>query len=161
MSSMHKQQVFGVEGYTLRGTIEFDKPRNVKMWPGKRLSLLDDTLKMRRNTTDAFYNVEGNLAAKSKKSPLAKSPRSLISDDIIKWNKRNIVPGPGAHKIIEKYSKKRILGAFNFTSKREDTCFLGDAMVKGHESPKYYSKNFELTEDKIIVPTFKTPKDSH
>lgn len=76
---------------------------------------------------DTFYNVEGNMAQKNVKSNLSKSPRTLLSDEIARWNKLNMVPGPGAHSLNERLVKRRILGAFNLKSQKDDSSFISEA----------------------------------
>lgn len=114
---------------------------------------------MKKHMPDTFYKVEGNLAG-SPKSNLSKSPRTLLSDEIVRWNKRNVVPGPGAHTLNEKHTRPRILGAFNLKGERDDTSFIGEAQYFGATSPKFHNMKFDLTEEKVLAPKIVQPKST-
>lgn len=88
----------------------------------------------------------------TKKSSQAKSPRVLLSDEIINWNKRNLIPGPGAHKLDEKWTKKKVTTCLNLKSERDDSSFFSETIFRGRSSPNYHSPNFKLVEYKINVP---------
>lgn len=101
---------------------------------------------MKKHMPDTFYNVEGNLASSNKQSGLCKGPRTLLSDEIARWNKLNLIPGPGAHNLNEKHTRPRILGAFNLKGERNDTSLIGEAEYFGAISPKFHDAKFDLTE---------------
>jgi hypothetical protein len=147
-----KKSSFGVEGYYLRTTCELDKPLSMRWKPGKRPNFLDEAVKLKKHMPDTFYNVEGNMAVQNTKSNLSKSPRTLLSDEIARWNKLNMIPGPGAHSLNERLVKRRILGAFNLKSERDDTSYIGEAQYFGANSPKFHNPKFDITEKKIIAP---------
>ena len=107
---------------------------------------------------DTFYKVEGNLASENKKGNLSKSPRTLLSDEIARWNKLNLIPGPGAHTLNEKHTRPRILGAFNLKGERDDTSYIGEAQYFGANSPKFHNAKFDLTEEKVRAPKIIQPK---
>jgi hypothetical protein len=109
-------------------------------------------VKLKKHVPDTFYNVVGNMASTNTKSNLTKSPRTLLSDEIARWNKLNLIPGPGAHTLNEKLVKPRILGAFNLKSQRDDTSYLGEAQYFGANSPKFHNPKYDITEKKIIAP---------
>ena len=63
-----------------------------------------------------------------------------------------MIPGPGAHSLNERLVKRRILGAFNIKSERDDTSYIGEAQYFGANSPKFHNPKFDITEKKIIAP---------
>ena len=125
-----KQEHFGVAGYNLRTTCEFDKVLGRKIVPAKIPGMIETVIRAKKHMPDTFYSVGGTLVG-TKKSDFSKSPRHLPSDDIARWNKRNLVPGPGAHKINEVFTSKKISCALNFKAEKTDSSFLGEALYKG------------------------------
>ena len=135
----------------MRSTIEFDKVLTRKFMPAKIPGMLDAAIMGKKHMPDTFYQVSGTLMG-TKKSGLSKSPRVLLSDEIINWNKRNLIPGPGAHKLEEKWTTKKVITCLNLKSERDDSSFLSEPIFRGRSGPNYHSPNFKLVEDKINVP---------
>lgn len=142
---------FGVEGYTVRKTIELDKPVAFAWKQTKRPNFLDDQmkLKMKNCVPSTFYKVEGNLVQADHKSFLSKSPRTLHSEEISAWNKKFNFPGPGSHSPSDNIVKPRVLGAFNLKGEREHSSYLGDSIYKGAVSPKYYETKYDGIDAKV------------
>ena len=121
---------FGIKGYYLAKTCELDKPHSSK-WPEKppkRPNFLDDVTKISsRNSTSAYYEVSKSMiipTANHASSRFSKSPRVLISEDIMNFNKKNLVPGPGGHSPLHIQVDPKVRGAFELTSDREKTSYI-------------------------------------
>ena len=82
----------GVKGYTLRKTVEMDKPRASVILPYKKTTFVDEAVKMKKFVPDAHYNVIPNMKDKNTKSGLPKGPRSLIAHDVEKIARRSPQP---------------------------------------------------------------------
>ena len=79
----------GVKGYTVRKTLEMDKPRITVMIPYKKPSFLDEAIKLKKHVPEANYNVVADMKDKNIKSGLCKGRRSLISDEIMNSARRS------------------------------------------------------------------------
>ena len=82
MSSMKKNESFGVDGYLLAKTMtNFDKPLAARIHAGKKKTFVDDAVKVKKHVPDANYNVSIDWT-KDKKSNLCKDFRHTIPTDI-------------------------------------------------------------------------------
>ena len=79
----------GVKGYSLRKTLEMDKPRVTVMMPYRKPSFLDDAIKAKKHVPEANYNVIPDMKDKNIKSGLSKGRRSLISEEIMNSARRS------------------------------------------------------------------------
>ena len=76
---------------------------------------------------NVYYNVEGNMVQSGHKSGMAKSPRTLVSDEITNYQKKYNLPGPGAHNPTDVRIRPRVIGAFNLKGERDHTSYISEA----------------------------------
>ena len=108
----------GVKGYTLRKTLEMDKPRVSVIMPYKKPTFLDEAIKAKKHVPEANYNVIPDMRDKNVRSGLPKGRRSLISDDIMASARRSPQPDQGSYKPNFTLTEKRKIGAFNLKGSR-------------------------------------------
>ena len=147
----------GVKGYTLRKTLEMDKPRVSVIMPYKNPTFLDMAVKMKKHVPDANYNVIPDLKDKSLRSGLPKGRRSLISEEIMHSARRSPAPECGSYKPNYIRTEKRIIGAFNLKGSRQDTSFLAEPSYKGSICPNFYNTKYSVIEPRIKGRAYTKP----
>ena len=71
----------GVKGYTLRKTLEMDKPRASVILPYKKTTFIDEAIRDKKFVPDAHYDVIPNLKDKNTRSGLPKGKRESFFTD--------------------------------------------------------------------------------
>ena len=107
----------GVKGYTLRKTLEMDKPRASVILPYKKTTFVDEAVKMKKFVPCAHYDVIPNMKDKNTRSGLPKGPRSTIATDAERLARKSPQPECGTYKPNFTPTEKRILGCFNLKGK--------------------------------------------
>ena len=97
----------GVQGYTVRKTVEMDKPRITVFKPSKKSTFLDEVIRMKRHVPDADYEVTSDIKEKDTRSGLPKGQRSLLSDEIANQARRSPQPDFGTYKPLYSITEKR------------------------------------------------------
>jgi hypothetical protein len=113
--------------YEMRKTSEFDKPESYTWKAYKLPNFLEQEIRTKKHVPNVYYNVEGDMVQARHKSGLCRSPRLLVSDEMLNYNKKHGFPGPGAHNPTDNPVRPRILGAFNFKGERDDSSYIGEA----------------------------------
>jgi hypothetical protein len=99
LQQLRRSTDFGIKGgnYELRKTVELDKPIIHPKWkPTKIPDFMEQQVKAKQHVPHTFYNISGTMINR-KNSNLCKERRRLLSDQIIDFQKKYQVPGPGAH----------------------------------------------------------------
>lgn len=121
---------------------------------GKRPNFIEEHVKSRKHVPNLYYNTMGNLChpKQTDRKYFGSSPRSLLSDEIIAYEKKNRFPGPGNHQPSFKEVEPHIKGALKQSEDRIETSFLGDSMYMGAVSPAYRSLSYKDVDPKIRGP---------
>ena len=134
----------------------FDKPLSTRIHPGKKKTFVDDEVKRKSIVPDAKYNLSYDWA-KNKTPNFNKEFRGTIATDIEKSAKKHTRPEAATYKIQDRLVHPRVKGAFNLKGNRDDTSFLAEPMVSGHNSPRFYEKSHSLVEKRITAMNWKKP----
>ena len=81
-----------IKGYTVRKTLELNKPRNSVIVPYKKTTFIDAAIKSKRHVPPSNYNVIPNLLDKNTKSAMCRGMRATIATDAERLAKR--IPQP-------------------------------------------------------------------
>ena len=147
----------GVEGYTVRRTLEVEKARVAAMRPYKKETFVDIAIKERKWVPDAKYNVIPDLKSKNTKSEWAKDRRHSLYTDACDRKKRSPCPDPGSYMPAFTLTEKRKIGCYSLKGKLGDTSFLAEAAYKGTTSGQSYHPKFHLTESRMRGIEYKKP----
>lgn len=90
-----------------------------------------------------------------RKSNLDKGQRKTLPIEIEAYNKKNNFPAPSHYKPDDKLTTTAHKACLNFKEPRIG--FFHEAMFRGATSPVYYSRKYELVEDRIRAPKYKAP----
>ena len=159
MSNLKHQDLegMGVQGYTVRKTLEVMKPRNSVIVPYKTPNFLEEAIKTKRFVPDANYEVIPNMKDKNTRSSLPKERRRTIATDAEAVARRSPQPDQGTYKPKYLLTEKRNLGAFNLKGSLWDTSFLAEPCYKGTQNPKFYDANYKLVEPKVKGRSYTKP----
>jgi len=127
----------------------FDKPFSTKIHPGKKKTFIDECIKTKSFVPSANYSIPGYDWALNKKSDFNKDFRHTLATDIERKAKKELKPEPSTYNPCHRPVENKVLGAFNFKGKREDTSFLAEPALKGHESPRFHDVKHLVTEKKV------------
>ena len=157
VANLRDSDGLGVEGYTVRRTLEVETPRIAVMFPYKKQTFVDEAVKQKRWVPDAKYNVIPNMADKNTRSAMCKDKRHTIATDIEKIAAKVKKPAPGTYKPNFMLTEKRKLGAFNLKGALDDTSFLAEARFKASQQSQNYNPKFHLTEPRIQGRKYSKP----
>ena len=147
----------GVDGYSVRKTLELDMPRNSVILPYKKKTFIDDAIRDKKFVPCANYDVISNLKDKNTRSALPKGKRHTIATDAEALAKRSPQPDVGTYKPNFGLTEKRNIGAFNLKGKLFDTGSLADACFKGTQAPNFYNSNYKQVEPRVTTRKYSKP----
>ena len=133
VANLRDSDGLGVQGYTVRRTLEVEKARAAVMFPYKKHTFVDDAIKDKKWVPDAKYDVIPSMKDKNTRSGMCKDKRHTIASDIERWAKKIKMPDQGAYKPSFSLTEKRKLGCFKFKGSLDDTSFLAEPMFKASQ----------------------------
>ena len=149
VANLRDSDGLGVQGYTVRRTLEVEKPLAAVMFPYKKKTFIDDAIRDRKWVPDAKYDVIPSMKDKNTRSGMCKDMRHTIATDAQRFAKKTKGPDQGTYKPDFKLTEPRKLGCFKFKGSLDDTSFLAEPIFKGATQGKTYSPNFSLIEPRI------------
>jgi len=132
VANLRDSDSLGVAGYSVRRTLEVEKPLSAVMFPYKKRTFIDDAIRDRNWVPDPTkYDVIPSMKDKNTRSGMCKDIRHTIASDVQRLAKKIKTPDQGTYKPDFKLVEPKKIGCFNFKGSLDDTSFLAEPMFKG------------------------------